>query len=205
MSKDKTQTNHTISDPESWVASHGDYLFRYAYQRLGDKSLAEDIVQETFLAALKARHNFAGQSSERTWFIGILKRKVVDHFRKQGREMNLKDEKALDQLKDDSFISSSHRRGDWKAGRKPAEWMIDESDSAEKKEFWEFLKRCLTDLPRNLAIVFIMREMEELENEEIGNVLELTPTNLRVILYRARMKLRKCLEENWIGVRKKAR
>jgi RNA polymerase sigma-70 factor (ECF subfamily) len=195
---DKTANQKQISDPEKWVELHGDYLFRYAMMRLNNQSLAEDVVQETFLAALKARKNFAGQSSERTWFVGILKRKVIDHFRKFSREDSHDDIQKIIDMQDDDFLLSGSRRGQWKTGRRPKDWMIDENDQSEKNEFWEFLKRCIAELPRRLAEVFILREMEEIETDELSNVVELKPTNLRVILYRARKQLRSCLEDNWI-------
>ncbi len=195
---DKTANQKQISDPEKWVELHGDYLFRYAMMRLNNQSLAEDVVQETFLAALKARKNFAGQSSERTWFVGILKRKIIDHFRKSSREDSHDDIQKIIDMQDDDFLLSGSRRGQWKTGRRPRDWMIDENDQTEKNEFWEFLKRCIAELPRRLAEVFILREMEEIETDELSNVLELKPTNLRVILYRARKQLRSCLEDNWI-------
>jgi len=203
--KEKESEKNKISDPEMWVELYGDYLYRYAFMRLSDRVVSEDVVQETFLAALKARHNFAGQSSEKTWFVGILKRKIVDHFRKTGRMDTTDDITKYVQGKDKEFLISGIKPGNWKTGQRPAEWMIDTADSVEINEFWEFLKACLAELPRRFAEAFILREMEELETEELSNVLEIKPTNLRVLLFRARKQLRRCLEINWIGINNKTK
>ena len=71
----------TAATPDDWVEAHGDYLFNFAIGQLRDASVAEDLVQDTFLAAFKARDRFSGQSSERTWLVGILRHKICDHLR----------------------------------------------------------------------------------------------------------------------------
>ncbi len=189
---------HKLNSPEKWVNLHGDYLFRYAISRLKDKTLAEDVVQETFLAALKARNSFKGDSSERTWLTGILKNKIIDNIRQLAREVSHTDIDDLTRTRDKDFIERGQREGYWKAGKRPKDWMVDESDLAEKEEFWNILMKCVSFLPRKMAQIFILREMEELESSEISNVLDLSSTNLRVMLYRARKRLRECLEVNWI-------
>jgi RNA polymerase sigma-70 factor (ECF subfamily) len=202
MDKKNPSTTHTISDPDTWVEKHGDYLYRNALARVRDTGVAGDIVQETFLAALKARDSFAGRSTEQTWLIGILKRKIADHFRQVSRESDPdKFEHLLTDIGDD-FETAGDRAGWWKNDRRPAKWMIDIHDSAEQREFWEFLQQCLDTLHPRLAVMFVLREMEELDSEKICNVLSLTPTNLRVMLHRARKDLRGCLEKNWMGTQK---
>src|ERR1019366_6433580 len=86
------------ADPTAWVDDHGDYLFRCAVCRLGRTEAAEDIVQETFLAALRNRQTYAGRSSERTWLVGILKNKIIDHLRRRGREEKAGSEPVEDVL-----------------------------------------------------------------------------------------------------------
>src|SRR5438874_1815080 len=81
----------TLSDPEHWVEEHGDYLFKYALSRLRDPGKAEDMLQETFLAALKGRKTFRGQSAEKSWLVGILKNKICDYYRKASRETSFTD------------------------------------------------------------------------------------------------------------------
>src|SRR5688500_10622854 len=92
MSEAQAKSPSQSPDPERWLDDHGDYLFKYAVFRLRDDIVAEDAVQETFLAALKAYENFEGRGSERTWLVGILKHKIIDHFRRVGREAPIGEE-----------------------------------------------------------------------------------------------------------------
>ena len=144
MSQNSPKDPQALSDPSTWVGQHGDFLFRYAVLRVGNPSLAEDLVQETFLAALKARHRFEGKADERTWFVGILKNKIVDHFRKTGREVSLETSEEELHYLGESFKNSEQWAGSWKSGRRPKEWVIDSSDPVELKEFWKFLELCLS-------------------------------------------------------------
>ena len=185
------------SDPATWVAQYGDYLFRYAMKRLRNEKVAEDIVQETFLAALQARERFEGQSAERTWLIGILKNKVIDYFRKAGREVSFEIDDRTGGS-DDNYIQGGPESGNWDVTRRPKAWQVDTGDRAEQQEFWEYLNRCLDSLDHKFSLVFVLREIEEMATEDICNVLGVTPTNLRVILYRARKQLRACLETRWL-------
>jgi RNA polymerase sigma-70 factor (ECF subfamily) len=178
-------------DPSEWVDRYGDYLFRYSMLRVRDRSRAEDLVQETFLAALKGRHSFSGHSSEGTWLVGILKHKILDHFRRQSREVSLPGEDLPDPPGDDPFKADGH----WAAG--PAEWAGNPADLFRQKEFIEQLTICLSGLTPTHATVFTLREIEGAGTEEICMELNVTETNLWVILHRARMQLRKCLETRW--------
>lgn len=178
-------------DPTRWVDAYGDMLFRYALVRLRDRELAEDVVQETFLSALKSRHSFAGRSSERTWLVGILKHKIIDTLRKRSRERPVEKSTTLDILIDEDF----NHQGRWKSG--PAPWTTDSAILYEQKAFWKVLEACLSDLPERLAEAFSLKELQEMESEELCKVLGITPTNLWVMLHRARHRLRGCLETNW--------
>jgi len=185
------------SDPEQWLDAHGDYLYRYALKRLRNAEVAEDMVQETFVAALRARERFSGKSSERTWLVGILKHKIIDHIRKSTRERPVSD---LD-LDEDQTEALFSKGGHWKV--KPARWSYDPRVVTERSEFRRILQQCIDGLPRRLADVFVLREMDQLETDEVCKELEITPTNLWVILHRARSKLRRCLEINWFGGKKR--
>jgi RNA polymerase sigma-70 factor (ECF subfamily) len=172
------------------------YLLRVAQLQLRDRDQAEDVVQETLLAALEAQGKFAGKSSVKTWLTGILKHKIVDAIRKKSREpavSTLSEEADIDDL--DAFFNE-HDRDHWETG--PAEWRNPERD-LEQKQFMGMMDFCLEKLPPNTARVFMLREVMELESEEICKELKITSTNLWVILYRARMLLRKCLEQNWFA------
>ena len=180
-------------DPEGWVDRYGDCLYRHAMLRLRSPEIAADLVQETFLEALRGRGTFAGRSSERTWLVGILKHKIVDHFRRTGRQQAL-----ANGVVDSAF----DRRGHWKIG--PAAWSGEPSRNLETREFWEAFGRCLSKLPISLADAFILRELDGLDSDEVCDVLNITDVNLWARLHRARSLLRNCLESNWFGRRTKS-
>ena len=195
MNKAGTAENRHMPDPETWIDQYGDYLYRYALTRLQDSAAAEDLVQETFLAALNARENFEGRSSVTTWLTGILKHKLIDHLRKESREQSVKDVESFTPRLDELF----DEKGKWKT--EPSKWTVNPTELYERKEFWRILARCLTELSGRLVQAFTLRELEELSTEEICKVLNASATNVWVMLYRARMYMRRCLEINWFGVK----
>jgi len=185
-----------MSDLASQFNAQRGYLLRVAQLQLRDRDQAEDVVQETLLAALAAEAKFEAKSSVKTWLTGILKHKIVDAIRKKAREPSvsmLQQEAEIDDL--DVFFNE-HDNDHWET--KPAEWRNPERD-LEQLQFMEMMDFCLDKLPPNTARVFMLREVMELESDEICQELKITATNLLVILYRARMLLRKCLEQNWFG------
>lgn len=171
---------------------HRPYLMRFALLQLRDRSAAEDAVQEALLAAIQGAGRFAGQSSVRTWLIGILKHKIVDHIRKAARE-HATDPPAGETAADDleTFFGADGHFAD-----PPLEWESPEG-ALEQRRFFEALERCLLALPRNTANAFMMRELMGLETDEICKELGVSPSNCWVMLYRARMNLRACLERTW--------
>lgn len=183
------EKNHDNS--HQWLAEHGDYLYRFALARLRDPHQAEDAVQETLIAAMTSS-GFNQNSSARTWLTGILKHKIIDVFRKQARETSLdvEDEFAEVAATDDFF---DHRER-WLGAIQ--DWELPDNQ-LEQKQFLNTLQQCVDKLPSKLAQIFIMRDVNEDDNEEICKVLDITTTNAWVMLYRARMNLRKCLEINW--------
>ncbi|MBI4190061.1 MAG: sigma-70 family RNA polymerase sigma factor [Betaproteobacteria bacterium] len=170
------------------------YLLRYAMLQLRDPDLAEDVVQETLLAALEGRARFSGKSSHKTWLTGILKHKIIDVIRHKSREQPLTsaDEKSETNAIDALFEPDGHWR------QFPASWGNPER-SLEDKKFWEVFEMCSQLMPARTARVFMMREVMELTTEEICKELAITPTNLWVMLHRARLSLRECLEIKWFG------
>ena len=169
------------------------YLLRVARLQLRDTALAEDVVQDTLTAALTAQGSFSGKSSVKTWLTGILKHKIVDAIRKKQREpvaaSSLDDEADLE-----DFEGLFRENGAWQAP--PADWG-DPEQALNRRQFFDIMEFCLEKLPPNTARVFMMREVMELESDEICKELAITANNLWVILYRARMALRQCLEQNW--------
>ena len=180
-------------DPEVWVDRYGNYLYGYALSRIQNPAIAEDLVQETFLAALKNRENFEGRSSERTLLTGILKHKIIDYLRKHSRENPIDNiEQVLEST--EAFFDETGR-----LKVKPTEWTVHPAKLFEQKEFWKVFHSCLSELPTKLAQAFVLREMDGLSSEEICKVLNISASNCWVMLYRARMHLRGCLEINWFG------
>src|SRR5215470_16642454 len=168
-----------ILDPTIWLEQHGDYLYRYALLRLRDSGAAEDLVQETLLAALKSSSRFAGASSERTWLVGILKHKIGDWFRRQ-------QETTLDNTNDgEEFFDKD---GFWKSEKQPIAWNVDPELMLRSKDFQRVLTHCLNELPESLARVFILRELNALTPDEICELLDITPGNLWVMLHQARLR-----------------
>ena len=188
---DSHKGSRKFLNPETWIDQYGSALYAYALVRVRKPDLAEEIVQETFLAALQAHKRFQGRASEKTWLIGILKHKIADHFRKVGREQPL----TVIDFEDDSMENIFGRNGNWIDG--PSRWSFDPGKSLEQKEFLKTLHNCLEKLPSRLAQVFIFREMEGFRSKEICDLMSISPNNLYVMLYRARLHLRRQLELVW--------
>ena len=170
------------------------YLLRYASMQLRNTDAAEDAVQEALLAALSAEGSFAGRSNLRTWLTGILKHKVVDAIRRQSRELPASaagEEVDLSEL-DPLFAEDGHFKVAQPAWEGP-------EDALGQKQFFAALEECLARLPVRTGRVFLMREHMGLETGEICKELGITPTHCWVLLYRARMALRECLQTNWFG------
>lgn len=192
-----------LSDPERWVAEHGDHLYQFALARLRHPARAEDMVQETFLAALKGGGTFAGRSAEKSWLMGILKHKILDHYRKASRESSFTDLEFYQDEESDCFIPDGLFKDGWihEKGRDlgPMEWSTGPGSSLDSAAFWQVFQECNRKLPRNIAAVFTLREVDGVKSGEICQTLNITESNLWVMLHRARMALRRCLETNWFG------
>jgi len=195
---------HAISglDPERWVENHGDVLFGFALLRVRDRAVAQDLVQETFLAALKARESYGGRSSERGWLFGILRHKLADYYRLQRREAPLADPELPLPEEEGAFGMSGLGKDGWLKGVGPKTWETPE-EALVSKEFQDVLKDCLSRLPERVAQVFLLREVDDVNSEEICKDLEISPNNFWVMLHRARMGLRRCLEVHWFANKKR--
>lgn len=179
--------------PDHWIEAHGDYLFNFAIGQVRDASVAEDLVQDTFLAAFKARDRFAGQSSERTWLVGILRHKICDHLRQACRERAVRADRAP-------------VRRDEEAWDEAVLWLHDVAAECqsptrrlELEEFRANLEVALGQLPPRLAQVFQLYEVEERPNAEVCQRLNISENNLWVMLHRARKQLRSQLADWWHG------
>ena len=184
-------------DPAVWVDEHGDYLFRYALVRLRDDALAEDIVQETLLAAIQSMGSYAGKSSERTWLTAILKHKIIDHYRKTSREVPLDPAETDLSEFDPLFERQDEFKNHWHDSLSPRIWNRSPDEALQENEFFGVLQNCLSKLPERVANVFSLREMNGLDTDEICEILCLSANSFWVMMHRARMSLRRCIEINW--------
>jgi RNA polymerase sigma-70 factor (ECF subfamily) len=189
----------TDADSEQRLAALRPMLVRFARLHVRDDSQIEDIVQETLLAAFAGLERFAGQAQLETWVVGILRNKLVDHLRRKGREEKLllsatdeDGDEDFDRHVDDLFIADGH----WRDA--PQDWG-DPHSTLQEKQFMAVLQTCLENLPERLARIFTLREVLEFDTDEICKEVGLTATNCFVQLYRARMRLRECLQLRWFG------
>jgi RNA polymerase sigma-70 factor (ECF subfamily) len=184
------------SDSQRWIDEHGDYLYRFALVRVSDSNVAEDLVQDTFLAALQGTRRESGPTAERRWMVGIIKHKIIDHFRKMAREPLREGDPPDVPSSDDDFVADGHWKREVGAS---SNWPKNPDGLLERKQFWDILATCLDKLPPRTAQVFTLREMDDMETDEICRLLHLTQTNLGVMLYRARKQLRNCLSVRYFG------
>ena len=187
-----SKISSNASDPELWVEAYHNSLFKFAISRLGDADLAEEKIQETFLAALQSRKRFQGLASEKTWLISILKRKIYDHFRRIGREKQFKLTFPIECSRYDVF----DRRNI--LALRSRVWFADPSMVYEQKEFLKIIKHALSELPDRTAQAFILREVIELSSQEICEFMNLSICNLYVMVHRARKRLREYLQLKWL-------
>jgi RNA polymerase sigma-70 factor (ECF subfamily) len=180
---------HQIN-PNNWISEYSDYLFNYTISRVNDREMAQDLVSETFLAGLKSMSNFKGEASERTWLISILKRKIIDYYRK----INSNKGKAEVRM---TYNSESEAEGDWLEERVADPFDKTAEDKLENSELGNAIHECLGKLPQKQADVFKMKTILGYDTETICNDLNITASNLWVIIHRARTALADCMEKNW--------
>ncbi len=181
-----------LTNPDSWVDAYADYLYRYALSRVSNTEIAEDLVQETFLAGIKNLDSFKGKSSEQTWLTAILKRKIIDHYRKKSSSKEV----SFD-MPDDRFGKYGSMNDHWMDSRAPKEWQLNSDEALENDELKAVLQACIQHLPEKWASCFILRIMEEMKGEEVCKELNISSSNMWVMLHRARLQLRDCLEKGW--------
>jgi RNA polymerase sigma-70 factor (ECF subfamily) len=175
------------------VDEHGDYLYRLALNRTGRPDAAEDLVQETLLAALRYAGTYAGRSSERTWLTAILKNKHVDQLRRQRRAPVSADPTSLDTSLESLYDSSGH----WRSP--PGAWGSDPAALLENREFWDTFEACRQALPDRLREVLSLRLLDDAPAAEICQALDITATNLWTLLHRARVRLWQCLDRRGLA------
>jgi RNA polymerase sigma-70 factor (TIGR02943 family) len=181
-------------EPSTWVVRYADYLYSYALTRVTKSEVAEDLVQDTFLSALGAVDTFRGAASEKTWLIAILKRKIIDYYRKKSTSH---EKQSLDGLAVGTEAFFDTDDGHWTRAGAPKDWKKDFNTSVERDEFYTILSRCLSKIPEKWSAAFVMKQVDGRETEEICNELDITPSNYWVIMHRAKLHLRDCMAKNW--------
>lgn len=197
MLTDKHKSGSGIEpvDPRQWVKKYADYLYTYAVTRINDDEQARDLVQETFLAALEKVKNFEGRSSESTWLTAILKNKIIDIYRKKSSGLSTRsDVGEAEQVQKDFFDPDD---GHWNEAYRPKE-IGEEEDLLVNAEFSVIFQKCMEKLPALWSAVFAMKHIDEEVTENICEALKITPSNFWVIIHRAKLNLRACLQKNWI-------
>lgn len=179
-------------DPATWIDRHGDILFRYAMARVRDATVAEDLVQDTLLAAITTKDSFTHRSTVQTWLVGIMQHKILDHFRRVSRASRIVHEQPEPAGESEPF----DRQGRWRTPL--ARWSSPEK-SLEQGQFWKVFDDCLDELPESLRTPFALREIEGLDSDALAGLLNVTKNNLCVMLSRARQRLRRCLEHLWFA------
>jgi RNA polymerase sigma-70 factor (ECF subfamily) len=183
--------DHPAIDPATWVNRYGDLLFRYLMARMNDRVAVEDIVQDTFLSALKGLKGFKGESSEKSWLFAIARNKMIDHFRKSSRE--------LIEFSDHAYAGDADwfdKDGQWVQERIPLDWKSG-PDEIERKEIQAIILRCKEHLKKVQDQVFTLKYMEGMTADAICKVLGITSSNYWVLIHRARLQMRECVEKSF--------
>jgi RNA polymerase sigma-70 factor (ECF subfamily) len=180
-----------ILKPEKWVDKYADYLYNYTIVRVNDRFVAQDLISETFLAGLKSKNNFKGEASERTWLISILKRKIIDYYRKINSNKG-KAEIHISYRDDDS-------ERDWLEENAVDPFDKTAEDKMENEELGLAILQCLGKLNDKQAEIFKMKTIEGQDTDAICKEYNITPSNLWVIIHRARKAMAECLEKNWFN------
>jgi len=176
--------------PENWVDRYSDFLFNYTITRVNDREIAKDLISETFLAGLKSMKNFKGEASERTWLVSILKRKIIDYYRK------------INSNKGKAEVKINYRNegvdGEWLEERVSNRDDVTAEDDLMNEELRTTIFDCLATLPEQQAKVFKMKTIDHYDTEAICNELNISASNLWVIIHRARKKMSECMQDKWL-------
>lgn len=194
VSPRRSGTKNVLRD-EAFITDLRRQMLKFAMLHLPDAGLAEDAVQEAFIGALKNAETFAGRAALKTWVFTILKNKIADIYRSRKRYVDASSLLNEDE-EGDEYSSLFDRKGFWNPDDRPVAWG-DPHESLRERRFWEVFELCLERLPAKQARIFMMREFIELDSNELCETAGITDTNLHVILHRARLRLRECLEDRW--------
>lgn len=187
MEKIKTTIN-----PKHWVEQYSDQLFKFVISRVSDSETAKDLVQDTFLSALKSLGNFREEVSEKNWLYSILKNKIIDHYRSKAKQSITELNGLLEETQD--FFDEVEN---WKESARPKQWVVDYSQNVETKEFFEILEKCKKKLSELQNAVFTLRYLDDNNSDKICKELNISSSNYWVLIHRSKLQIHKCLEKNW--------
>lgn len=177
-------------EPEKWVDEYGDLLFNYAFNRVNDREMAFDLVQDTLTAAFAGRKKFEKRAAESTWLISILRNKIIDHYRAKASKPTT----SIDaNFGSDDFNDKEH----WQKNSVPQFWAKSLDETQENEEFNSILELCIKRLNEMQKAVFSMKYLDEIESDDICKELNISASNYWVLIHRAKLQLRTCLEKNW--------
>ncbi|MCW3078286.1 MAG: polymerase, sigma-24 subunit, subfamily [Bacteroidetes bacterium] len=191
--------NKNVLDPVKWVKNYSDYLYNFAYYRVSDQDLAEDLVQDTFLSALTARATYKGLANEKTWLVSILKNKIIDHYKKASTRNESPLQLSAYDAPSYDYYFDKQKKGEWQKDHAPKDWGELQAQP-ETKEFYEILNKCMSTLPSKWRGVFQMSLLDDNDSAEVCKEFSLTSSNFWVIMHRAKLQIRECLEKNWVKI-----
>lgn len=177
---------------ETWVNEYSETLFKFAVARVGDAETAKDLVQDTFLSALTNLQSFKGEVSEKNWLFIILKNKIIDYYKLKSRKLLVDLEEHLKEKQD--FFDED---GNWSENAKPLDWGVNYESKIEIKDFYKVLEECKKKLVEIQNAVFTLKYMDDMDSDEICKELEITSSYYWVLIHRAKLQLRACMESNW--------
>lgn len=180
--------------PELWVKDYGNYLYAFALKRIKDPELCKDLLQDTFMSAIKNLSSYRGNSSERTWLTSILKNKIIDLYRKKSSQHMPMDHVSRQEHTNAFFEDNGH----WKNKHAPQSLAVEGANRLEEEELKTILETCIEKLPELWMMVFTMKYVDEENADKICKELGLSSSNYWVIMHRAKLSLRACLEKNWL-------
>jgi len=178
--------------PEKWIDNYADALYAFCFVRVNNHNLAEDLVQETFLSAWKAREKYNATATEKNWLYAICKNKIIDQYRKNKSHLVLEETEETETY----FDNENH----WKSEKQPKDWGLNGQTNLEQKEFYQILSKCKLKLKELQQQVFVLKYIDEIESEQICKILGISTSNYWVLIHRSKLQLRNCLEKNWLKI-----
>jgi len=191
QNKIKINGNHQLS-PDNWIREYREYMVNYARQKVSDHGIAEDLTQETFMSAWSARERFRGTCTEKTWLVGILRNKIIDHYRRTSRRPLTTETDMESYVRSDDGFNEP-----WMERHAIAGDRFDPVKNTERYEFIEQLDEGIALLPDLSGKAFRMREIQGLSTDEITRSLNITKSNLWVLIHRAKSDLQQHFTGVW--------